>query len=99
MVVNVRNCDFSRRKEIKEAAGREWAFDGWWDNEWHDQNVLSASGDDNLYDADGDEGEFARRLAKAIFEANGRPCEVEVLATCLEDLPHETYYFGPSRLP
>lgn len=35
--------------------------------------------------------EFAERLARAVWTANGGPCEVEVRSTYLEDLPHEDF--------
>ncbi len=33
------------------------------------------------------------RLAMAVFKANGGPCEIEVNATYLEELPYESYRF------
>jgi hypothetical protein len=45
------------------------------------------------------EDEYAGELAKEIFTANGGPCEVEVCATYLEDLPFERYSFSAEHLP
>lgn len=36
------------------------------------------------------EREFADRLARVIWKANGGFCHVDVHTTCLEDLPYET---------
>jgi len=36
----------------------------------------------------------AKDIAKAVVEANGAPCEVEVTVTCLENLPYDTFTFG-----
>jgi hypothetical protein len=39
------------------------------------------------------EEEFADRFAKAVMKANGAPCEVDVCATYMEELPHERFCF------
>ena len=59
------------------------------------QGKLTASADDQLCGGE-TERQFAERLAKAIWTANGGPCEVEVRATYLEDPPHEEYSFDES---
>jgi len=40
------------------------------------------------------EQEFADRLVRAIWKANGGYCYVEVHATYLENLPYDTYTYG-----
>ena len=40
--------------------------------------------------------QFAERLTRAIWIANGGSCEIEVNATYLEDLPHEDFSFDES---
>jgi len=37
--------------------------------------------------------QFAERLARAVFVANGAPCCVEIRSTYLEDLPYSTHLF------
>lgn len=40
-----------------------------------------------------EEHEFANRLVRAVWKANGGYCYVEVHATFLENLPYESYTF------
>lgn len=77
---------------VKQAAEAEWAFDSWFCNRWGPRShQLITSGNSNLCGET--EEEFAERLARAIWAANGEYCEVEVNATFLEELPYETYCF------
>ena len=76
---------------VKAAASAEWGFEDW--DEF--KGTLTASADDTLGGGESEE-EFAARLAKAVWTANGGPCEVEVRATYLEDLPYEAYVFDAS---
>ena len=97
MHVTARGIDPKRVQRIKRAANGGWKFD---DCDWCFSNgendngvaVLTASADGNLCGGETEE-EFAERMAKAIWAANGGYCLVEVVATCLEDLPCETYSF------
>ena len=91
MLVRVEGFDAGKRKEIKAAAEGEWDFDDWSFSEG--AKALFASGDSSLCGVKSEE-EFVARLANAIFKANGKKCEVEVVATCLEDWSFETYMFG-----
>jgi len=84
-------ADPDRFGEIKAAASAEWGFEDWDEH----NGTLTASADDKLCGGESEE-EFAERLAKAIWTANGGPCEVEVSATYLEELPHEEYSFDES---
>lgn len=74
---------------IMAAASAEWEFD---DEDIHD-GVLTASGDAQLFGGE-TEQQFAERLAKAIWKANGGPCRVDVTATYLDELPCESYSLG-----
>lgn len=73
---------------IKQAAEEIWPF------EWHDESpeALEGAGQSELCGGES-EGEFAQRLAVAIWHANGKFCNVEVIATYLENLPCQTYAF------
>jgi hypothetical protein len=79
-------ADADRSDKIKAAASEEWNFDHW--DEF--DGTLTASGDDKLCASETDQ-EFAERLARVVWKANGGPCEVEVRSTYLEDLPHEDF--------
>ena len=74
---------------IKKAAAEEWPFEDW--REFAGAWTSSAEG--YLCGGEGDE-EFAERLSKAIWLANGTFCEVQVRAFFLEELPVESYSFG-----
>jgi hypothetical protein len=88
MSVEIRGYNNSYKTNIVSAAEEEWNFDNWYEHE----NYLNASGQSNLCGGEG-EDEFATRLAKAIWKANGGFCNVEIIATYLEDLPYENYTF------
>jgi len=89
MSISIEGVANEKVTAVKAAAGKEWPFDDWFEHE----GCLTASGDGSLCGGE-TENRFSRRLAKAVFEANGGPCQVVVDATCLEDLPYETYSFG-----
>ena len=89
MSVTVKAFNQNRTEEIKTAASSEWNFDDFTLVE----GELYASGDSSLAACES-EAEFARRLAKAIFNANQGPCEIQIDAAYLEDPPTETYSFG-----
>ena len=96
MHVKVIGFDPKRQSEIEDAANEEWSFGGWSDNKkfrkGKEPTEMDAYGESNLTGGE-DEEEFASRLAKAVMKANGKACKVEINATCLEDLPHESYTF------
>ena len=91
MSVAVTDARPDRFEKIGAAASAEWAFDDWQE---HD-GVLTASADDRLCGGETEE-EFAERLAKTVWAANGGPCQVDVTATCLEELPSESYSLDES---
>ena len=89
MSVSIEGFDPAKADEIKHSAEAEWPFEDWYT---HENKNMSASGQSNLCGGESEQ-EFSERLTKAIWKANGGFCKVEVCATCLEDLPHETYSF------
>lgn len=78
---NPRNID-----AITEAASDEWPD---WDG-WDHVTDLSCSGEGNLCGGESEE-EFTFRVCLAVWKANKGYCKVVVTATCLENLPQETY--------
>lgn len=92
MLVRVHDVAPEKVDRVKKAANDEWDFD-----DWHEaENILSAYADDYLSGGKTEE-EFAEQLAKAIWVANGGYCEVEVVATYLENLPCETHTFDEDQ--
>lgn len=91
MSLRIIGADSDRFDAIRDAASAEWSFEDWDEFE----GTLSADGEDQLC-AGTSEEDFAARLARAVWTANGGPCEVEVRATYLEELPCETYSFDAS---
>jgi hypothetical protein len=89
MAVTVTDLNPERKGQLIEAANQEWEFDDW----YQEDNYISASSDGNLCGGESEE-EFATRLTKAIWKANGAFCSVDVQATYLEDLPSERYSLG-----
>ncbi|NQT37233.1 MAG: hypothetical protein HQ581_07075 [Planctomycetes bacterium] len=94
MTVKITGAASDRIDAVKQAAEAEWPFDGWSFNAAIAQ--LTASADDRLCGGE-TEDEFAQRLAKAIWTANGDYCQVDVHATYLEDLPCDTHSFDQDQ--
>ena len=93
MHLRVYGANPDRVDAIKQAAAEEWPFEDWYPLVHpSDPRSFFSSGQDNLCGGEND-NEFATRLARAIWEANGGYCEVEVQATYLENLPCESYSF------
>ena len=88
MSVRVEEYDPERQPAIEAAIQNAWGFD---EVNEHD-GILAACGDDSLSGGETEEA-FTERLAKAIWKANGRFCQVQVNATYLEALPYEEYAF------
>ena len=92
MLVKIHGLDPEKLDNVKEAAEDEWDFHDW--QEYDHENGASTSAYADGYLAGGEtEDEFAKRLARSIWAANGGYCEVEVVATYLENMPCETYSF------
>jgi hypothetical protein len=75
---------------LKQAVEEEWPFEDWRET----AGTWTSCAEGYLCGGEGDE-EFAERLSKAIWRANGAFCDVEVRALFLEELPVESYAFGP----
>ena len=87
MFVRIRDFRIARLDAVKQAAEAEWSFDNW---QLDPDGVLTADADDRLCGGESDD-EFAARLTKAIWAANGSFCGVEVNATYLDQMPYETH--------
>jgi hypothetical protein len=86
MSIRISNHDPVRVAAIVEVAEEEWPFGGLTDN----GTALSGYGEDNLI-ASCSKKDFAEQFTAVIWRANGAYCDVEIIATYLEDLPCETY--------
>jgi len=94
MEVTIVKHNPERQYEIIDAVDSEWSFDDW----NIDNDCLSSGAEGNLYGGE-TEQQFADRLATAVWVANRGPCTVLVEATCLENLPYESYRFSETRPP
>ncbi len=93
MHLRVHGANPDRVDGVKNVAAEEWSFDGWYPLGSPDNPTSFVSSGEGRLCAGVAEEEFAESLARAIWEANGGYCEVEVRATYLENLPCETYSF------
>lgn len=93
MTVYVEDFDAAEIKSIQKAANDEWPGLELRHSE-AEEGGLFGEAEHQLCGGETEE-EFARRISKAIFLANQGPCVVRVDAMCLEDLPYETYGYGP----
>ena len=92
MLVRISDVAPERVDRVKQAAKDMWDFE-----DWHEyENSISSCVDGYLCGGE-TEDEFAERLAKVIWAANGGYCAVEVVATYLENLPCETYTFDEDQ--
>jgi hypothetical protein len=110
MQTEIKGYNRSKADEIIAAALEEWTeFDGdieetrcLCSGENQDNAteivVITGCGQGNLCGGETEE-QFANRLTQEIFKANGGPCKVTVRATCMEDLPQETYEFDENKPP
>jgi hypothetical protein len=79
--------------QVRDAAAQEWLFDDWYESFSETTWCLTASGCGSLCGGESEE-EFAKQVTEAIWKANGKYCEVEVVATYMEDLPYTTHSLG-----
>lgn len=98
MNVEIYNYDISRQRDIQEALDKEWGWGSdWWarDREIDGKTwtALANYGQGQLAGGESEE-EFADRIAKAAWKANGKFCNVEVRTIYMEDLPYEDYSFN-----
>ena len=94
MDVTVTGVPEDRADLVIEACCEEWGFDR--DSLWQVRDsdnglaTISMQGIESLCGGES-EGEFATRLADAVWVANNGRCRVEVRATCLDEIPSEMY--------
>ncbi len=89
MAVTITNYDIKKRLDVEAAAEEEWEFMDWnrlITNYPNTKHQTHAEGEGCLGGGETEE-EFAKRLSIAILKANGAPCKIRVVATCLDDLP------------
>jgi len=94
MVVTIEQYDKDKEDAVIDAAQGQWSSLKQWE-EWpigKRNTYITSAGEGNLTVDEG-EDEFAERMARAVWEANGGVCEVEVRCIYLENIPHETYTF------
>ena len=98
MAVEIKDYKANRLKRIIHACREEWNFvpDDFTRERTdpmakrYDKVIATAEG--SLCGGE-DEREFADRLARAVWKANGEYCHVVVRATNLENMPYETYSY------
>ena len=88
MGIEISGHDTDKTMAIKDAANGEWEFDDW---DQHDGKLI-AYADGHLGGGETEE-QFAERLTKTAWRANGKFCYVSIVATYLEDFPYEKYSF------
>ena len=92
MDIEIDDGDPAKFDKIKEAIGHVWSIDD--EDTWRPaKNRIDFWGKDYLCGGES-EDEFASRVTREIWEANGAYCCVVVNATYLEELPYETYHDG-----
>ena len=92
MAIEVSGIKKERRKSVLKAVRKKWNIEVV-DSGRHG---IFLSGEGSLCGGESEE-EFARRLSRAIWQVNGGYCEVTIKATYLDELPYETYSFGPEE--
>ena len=86
MDIAITQFDVDKFDDIREAAEEIWNFDDWCQM----NDYMSSTGNDSLCGGETEE-EFAELLTHAIWKANGAYCDVRICATCLEEIPCESY--------
>lgn len=96
--IDIAISKFNKEKidEIEEAAGEEWSG---LNDDWSNPNTLKtpdpepslSSYSEGYFCSGEDEEEFINRITKAVWKANGGFCIISISATCLEDLPFNSY--------
>jgi hypothetical protein len=83
MCVEVTGHDEAKSEAIVDACNGEWLFD-------MDSLSMTGVGEDCLYGGE-DTEEFAQRVSKAVWAANGGFCEVYIRCYDLENIPCDSY--------
>ena len=87
MMVTISDFAADKQAVVEAAANDEWDFTDCSEG----NGLIMLTGKESLCGGES-EAEFAERITKAIWQANGQFCEVEVCATYLENPPYETYH-------
>jgi len=90
MSVSISNYNEKKSEAIEEAINGQWEFDDFLKREHQEVNYLDASGQGYLSGGDSEE-DFVEQISKAIWEANGKVCNITVNCTYLENIPFESY--------
>ncbi len=85
MDVEVLGHDEEKVQDIVRACNGEWCFE-------MDEAFMTGSGEDCLHGGESPE-EFALRVSKAVWAANGGFCEVYIRCYDLENIPCESYEY------
>ncbi|MCK6440327.1 MAG: hypothetical protein L6Q71_09025 [Planctomycetes bacterium] len=81
-----------RKRAMIKAAKGEWPFKDVYHHRLAEElDALEFEYREHYLCSGEDESEFADRLAVAIWKANGGPCQVDVDATYLDELPSTGY--------
>jgi len=90
MSLKITGHNRAKRDEIIEAAMGEWDFDGDCieDRDTDDEKINLGEGYGVLSFRESDD-KFVDRVSKAVMQANGGPCVVEVGVICYENAPQE----------
>ena len=92
MDVEVLKYDTARMEDVVDACNGEWEFNLEGPTDLIGDGSLRGTGEDCLYGGESPE-EFAQRLSKAVWKANGGFCEVYVRCYDLENIPCESYEY------
>ena len=90
MRVGITKSDPRYEGHIIQALHNEWEFEDDLEPLTYGEPGFTMSGRSSLCGGESEE-EFSDRVAAAVFEANRGPCDVEVMATYLEELPCEIH--------
>jgi len=91
MTITIGDYSPKHERAIIEAISKEWNFSDPGTISARDGEIR-AQGEDFLSGGDTDE-DFSEGVARSVWKVNDGFCDVEVTATCLEDLPTEFYSF------
>lgn len=94
--VNVTGYRRSKAKAIRGIFSTESVFDDGAVDEFRIQgqaNEMLAIFQTQLAISQSEEG-YARDLARSVYVANGKACDLRITLTYLEDLPYEVFEFG-----
>ena len=95
--IEITGVNESRKEAIQQACSEEWSFDDddWQCNDGLIPSVLSMEVTGLGFLCGGEtENDFAQRISKTIWEANGTFCPITVNAFNLDELPYEHYEMG-----